>query len=90
LLLVPIFHPPQDSGRSEKLNTELADDACELAGIEGRNRVDTSVRYSFEHHVVVGVPQSWAPQEMRLDRFDNSRKDIEGAHGFGSCHLGAR
>ena len=77
MLLVLILHPPQDCIRGNKREAEFIGDAREITRVESYNDLRPSVCCGLKHHVVVGIPQLWAPQEMGLDRFGDGCKHVE-------------
>ena len=74
MLFVLILHPPQNCIRGKKREAEFIGDAREITRVESYNGLRPSVYCGLKHHVVVGIPQPWAPQEMGLDRFGDGCK----------------
>ena len=62
-------------------------DAREITRIESCNGLRPSVYCGLEHHVVVGIPQPWAPQEMGLDRFGDGCRHVENDLRLGTGRL---
>ena len=91
MLLVLIFlHPSQNCIRGKKREAEFIGDAREITRVESYNRLRPSVYCGLEHHVVIGIPQPWAPQEMGLDRFGDGCKHVENDLRLGNIPAFAR
>ena len=76
--------------RGKKREAELIGVAREIPRIESCNGFRPSVYCGLEHHVIVGIPQPWAPQEMGLDRFGfPTRSDGESPLSGTACPFAA-
>ena len=89
MLFVLILHPPQNCIRGKKREAEFIGDAREITRIESYNGLRPSVYCGLKHHVVVGIPQPWAPQEMGF-RFGNGCQHVENDPRLGNRYSSFR
>lgn len=54
-------HSPEDCVWGKNLYAEFFGYTLEMPHIEGRNDLGAAVHRTLQHHVIVGIPQSWPP-----------------------------